>query len=163
HNNDCLPPRSSACSASRIDYMPQPKARSNSAAPCCSHFAGGNKPMNATKLGIGTIALAAFVSSGTASAQPKVTGTMQRAKATSQRRIRGGGPGHGVLRQGQKCIWTKPLTIARAKSKDASDAGTADVNGSKSRDMGYNVSTMDNGDQFTVRYTGTSTMADGLP
>jgi hypothetical protein len=56
-----------------------------------------------------------------------------------------------------KCTWTKGLDIAGVQSKTGEDTVYSEMNGAKSRDTGYHVATMTNGDQFVVRFNGAST------
>jgi hypothetical protein len=57
-----------------------------------------------------------------------------------------------------KCTWTKPLELAGIQTKTGEDTVFSDASGAKSRDSGIHVSTMENGDQFVVKFSGTSTV-----
>ena len=93
-----------------------------------------------------------------ASAQTKITGTIQCAKPDPQSAIPvGDRPGHAFVVMKVKCTWAKPVELAGVKGKTGEDTVFAEANGAKSRDSGYDVTAMENGDQFVVRFTGTST------
>ena len=112
-----------------------------------------------TKLGIALVfAGLAFVASN-ASAQTKISGTIQCAKPDPQNVLPvGDHPGHALVTGKVKCIWTKPMDLAGAQTKTGEDTTFSDVDGAKSRDSGYHMTTMDSGDQFVVRFTGTSAL-----
>jgi len=94
----------------------------------------------------------------TAGAQTKISGTIQCAKPDPQNAIAvGDRPGHALVVMKSKCTWTKPMELAGVQTKTGEDTVTADSNGAKSRDSGYHISAMANGDQFVVRFSGTST------
>jgi hypothetical protein len=67
-------------------------------------------------------------------------------------------PGHMLMVEKASCTYTMPLEIAGAKSKDGTDASTMEISGSTGRDNGYHTATMDNGDKFVVRFSGSSKM-----
>jgi len=99
-------------------------------------------------------------------AQTRITGTLQCDKPSPQYTISvnadAGGAARTLLLQQSKCTWSKPLEIGGAKSTDAVDSGIVEADASRSRDTGYDVSSMDSGDQFTVRYTGMSALDGGV-
>jgi hypothetical protein len=91
-------------------------------------------------------------------AQTKITGTIQCAKPDQQNAIPvGDRAGHALVVMKAKCTWTKPMEVAGVQTKTAEDTVVADSNGAKSRDSGYHISTMANGDQFVVRFSGATT------
>jgi hypothetical protein len=95
---------------------------------------------------------------GSAGAQNKVSGTIQCGKPDPQNAIPvGDKPGHAFVVMKAKCTWTKPLELSGVKSKTGEDTVFADSSGAKSRDSGVHISAMENGDQFVVRFTGTTT------
>ena len=55
-----------------------------------------------------------------------------------------------------KCTWTKPVELAGVKAKTGEDTAFSEADGAKGRDSGYDVTTMANSDQFTVRFSGNS-------
>jgi hypothetical protein len=67
-------------------------------------------------------------------------------------------PGHMMMLRGAACNYTTPMEIAGLKTTTGHDAGTAEVTGSASKDSGYHTATMDNGDKFTVWFSGKGTM-----
>ena len=73
-------------------------------------------------------------------------------------------PAHALVVVKVKCTWTKPIELAAVQTKTGEDTAYSDADGSKSRDSGYDVTTMANGDQFVVRFNGTSTLdKNGAP
>ena len=109
------------------------------------------------KLKIALVIAGLMLAAASAGAQTKVTGTIQCAKPDPQNAIPvGDRPGHALVVMKAKCTWTKPMEVAGIQTKTGEDTVTADSNGAKSRDSGYHISTMANGDQFVVRFTGTS-------
>ena len=93
-----------------------------------------------------------------ASAQTKITGTIQCAKPDPQNAVAvGDRPGHAFVVMKAKCTWTKPIELAGVQAKTGEDTVFAEANGAKSRDSGYDISTMANHDQFVVRFSGATT------
>jgi hypothetical protein len=94
-----------------------------------------------------------------AGAQTKISGTIQCAKPDQQTAIPvNDKPGHAFVVVKVKCTWTKPFELAGAAVKTGEDTAFSEVDGTKSRDSGYDLTTMANSDQFTVRFNGTSTV-----
>ena len=94
----------------------------------------------------------------TSGAQTKITGTIQCAKADLQNAIPvGDRAGHAFVIMKAKCTWTKPMELGGVQTKTGEDTVSAEANGAKTRDSGYHISTMANGDQFVVRFNGTTT------
>jgi hypothetical protein len=94
----------------------------------------------------------------TAGAQTKITGTIQCAKADPQNAIPvGERAGHAFVIMKAKCTWTKPMEFGGVQTKTGEDTVFAEANGVKTRDSGYHISTMANGDQFVVRFSGATT------
>jgi hypothetical protein len=93
-----------------------------------------------------------------AGAQTKITGTIQCAKPDTQNATPvGDRAGHALVVMKGKCKWTKPMEVAGVETKTGDDTVFADSTGTKSRDTGYHISTMANGDQFVVRFSGATT------
>lgn len=67
--------------------------------------------------------------------------------------------GHALALHKSACTYETPIEIEGIKSKDAVDVGTSEVRGMKITENGYNTSTMENGDKFTVHYSGRATAA----
>lgn len=114
------------------------------------------------------LALAAvFIFHSACSAQTRISGAFRCDKPNMQYTIpaaaeaAGGNPadaaaktGHTLVLQQSACNWTKPPQIAGATPKDGVNSSTADVDGARSHDLGYIQISMDNGAEFTLRYTG---------
>lgn len=110
------------------------------------------------KLRIALVLAGLMLVAAGANAQTKITGTIQCAKADPQNAIPvGDRPGHAFVVMKSKCTWTKPMELAGAQTKTGEDTVFAEANGARSRDSGYHISTMANGDQFVVRFSGTTT------
>ncbi len=110
------------------------------------------------KLKIALVFAGLILVAASAGAQTKIAGTIQCAKPDPQNAIPvGDRPGHALVVMQAKCTWTKPMEIAGINTKTGLDTLSADSNGTKSRDTGYHISTMDNGDQFVVKFSGTTT------
>jgi hypothetical protein len=108
--------------------------------------------------------VAVLVSFGVASAtaQTKISGTLQCGKADTQQVVSvGDRPNHSLGVQQFKCTWSKPLEIEGAKSKDDVLTETNDISGSTVRTRGFDVGTLDSGDKTFVSYQGTATTKDG--
>jgi len=108
--------------------------------------------------------VAVLVSFGvaSASAQTKISGTLQCGKADTQQVVPvGDRPDHSLGVQQFKCTWSKPLEIEGAKSKDDVLTETNDISGSTVRTRGFGVGTLDSGDKSFISYQGTSAMKDG--
>jgi hypothetical protein len=97
-----------------------------------------------------------------ASAQTKISGTIQCGKADPQHLVPvGDRPDHSLGVEQTKCTWSKPMEIEGAKSKDGVSTTTTDISGDTARERGFHVSTMDSGDKFFVWYQGAATTKDG--
>ena len=69
-------------------------------------------------------------------------------------------PGHAIMLQKTTCTWADGgLDMEGLKSKGVVDVSTGEMRGVKMTDSGYNTTTMDNGDKFTVHYSGPATAA----
>jgi len=95
----------------------------------------------------------------TTSAQTKVSGKAHCPKAESNSQDVGDKPGHLLLLQKQTCTYTTEMEIAGAKTKEETDVFTTDMNGAMGHDNGYGVLTMDNGDKFALRFSGSTKMS----
>lgn len=92
-------------------------------------------------------------------AQTRISGTIQCAKPDQQTAIPvNDRPGHAFIVAKVKCTWSKPFEIAGVQVKTGEDTVFSEADGTTTRDSGYDVTTMANSDQFTVRFRGTSTV-----
>ncbi len=96
--------------------------------------------------------------------QTKVTGTSLCGKPDPQHMIEvGDRPNHALEISQSKCTWTKPMDIAGTQTKDDVVTEAAEMRGTSSRDHGYVVGTLANGDKTFVHFQGTATLKDGAP
>jgi hypothetical protein len=99
------------------------------------------------------------LAASSAGAQTKISGKLQCGKPDPQNVLPvGDRPGHALVTGKVMCTWTMSLEIAGAKAKTGEDVTFSDVDGARSRDTGYHATTMDSGDRFFVRFSGTSTL-----
>ena len=117
------------------------------------------------KLKIAVVFAGVILAAACAGAQTKLSETIQCAKADPQNAIPvGDREGHAFVIVKVKCTWTKPIDLAGVSSKTGEDTAFSEADGAKSRDSGYDVTTMANGDQFVVRFSGASTLdKNGMP
>jgi len=107
----------------------------------------------------GLLWLAALVLALPASAQTKTGGKVHCAKSDPDSMIEvGDKPGHAMYMRKAACTWDGQ-EIEGLKTKSGVDVATGEANGSAAHDNGYHTATMDNGDKYTVRFTGSATMA----
>jgi hypothetical protein len=98
-----------------------------------------------------------------ASAQTKISGTLQCAKPDQQQAIEvGDRASHSFVISQTKCTWTKSFEIAGVQSKEHVYTSFIEVSGNRSRDQGYAVGTMTNGDKYYVRSQDSATLKDGV-
>ena len=111
----------------------------------------------------GATVLFAFAIAATAVAQTKISGTVQcKPEPVAPVEI-GDKPGHAFAIVKSACTWTTPMEIAGAHTKTGGDVVVAEMNGNSSSDHGYHLDDMDNGDKFTVRFSGSGKSKDGKP
>ena len=96
----------------------------------------------------------AFVWSGGALAQTKISGTCACKRAQLQMLDVGDREGHKLGVEQYKCDWTKPLDLDGDKSKDGVATHTADAQGQKNRFRGVHVVTTQGGDKIYLPYQG---------
>ena len=109
---------------------------------------------------IGLVALALAIS---ASAQTKISGTVQcKADPITPVEI-GDKPGHAYAIIKSSCTWTKPMDIAGSQTKTGTDVTVSEMTGDSSNDHGYHMDTMASGDKFTVQFQGKGKSKDGKP
>jgi hypothetical protein len=107
--------------------------------------------------------LVVFALAAVASAQTKVSGTLQCAKPDQQHAIEvGDRPNHSFVINQMKCTWTKPLEIAGVQSKEDVYTGFSEVSGNRSYGQSYGVGTMTSGDKYYGRTQGSATLKDGV-
>jgi hypothetical protein len=110
------------------------------------------------------LSLFVFALATLASAQTKISGTLQCGKPDQQHAIEvGDRPNHSFAISQTKCTWTKPLEIAGIQTKEDVYTGFNEVSGNRARGQLYGVVTMTNGDKYYVRGQGSTTMKDGVP
>jgi hypothetical protein len=108
--------------------------------------------------------LVVFALAAVASAQTKISGTLQCAKPDQQHAIEvGDRPNHSFAISQTKCTWTKPAEIAGVQSKEHVSTSFSEVSGNRSRDQGYPVGTMTNGDKYYGRTQSSATLKEGVP
>jgi hypothetical protein len=96
--------------------------------------------------------LTVFALATAASAQTKISGTLQCGKPDQQHAIDvGDRPNHSFVISQTKCTWSKPLEIAEAQSKEDVYTGFSEVSGNRARVQEYGIGTMTNGDKFYCR------------
>jgi len=107
----------------------------------------------------GFIVLMALTLASAASAQTKVSGKAHCAKGDPEHAIEvGDAAGHVLTLRKAACTWNEGMEIAGMKAKTGLDVASGEVTGATMRDNGYHTATMDNGDRFTVHFTGTAKM-----
>lgn len=108
------------------------------------------------------VAVVVGFGAASASAQTKVSGTMQCPKAETQQFVPvGDRPEHSLGVEQYKCTWSKPLEIEGAKSKDDVITETNEISGGSVHSHGFSVDTTEGGDKYFTRFQGTATMKDG--
>lgn len=99
-----------------------------------------------------------------ASAQTKISGTVQCAKADiHQKADIGDRPNHSFVLSQSQCAWTKPLEIGDTKDTTGVSTAFDELRGNTSHTQGHVVDTMASGDKAFVSYRGTATLKDGVP
>jgi hypothetical protein len=107
----------------------------------------------------GFMVLMALALASAAGAQTKMSGKAHCAKGDPDHAIEvGDAAGHVLTLRKAACTWSEGLEIAGLKAKSGVDVATGEVTGATMRDNGYHTATMDNGDTFTVHFTGTAKM-----
>jgi hypothetical protein len=100
--------------------------------------------------------LLASIAAGAQTAHNKISGKQTCAKPDPNYSIDVGDmPGHSFMMQKSTCHWDKALKIAGENSTDSTDVASVEANGPSMTEHGFNMTTMDGGDKFTVRYMGT--------
>ena len=108
--------------------------------------------------------IAAFAIAVTAAAQTKISGTESCPKPAEMHMLAvGDNPNHSLMLSQAECTWSKPVEIEGLKSKSNHNTSTNDINGGRTRDQGYVIGTMENGDKFYVTHQGAGSMKPGAP
>ena len=94
----------------------------------------------------------------TTNAQTKISGKAHCPKADMNSADVGDKPGHMLMLQKVTCTYSTPLEIAGAKNKAALEVFTTEMSAATAHDTGYETATLDNGDKYTVRWSGTTKM-----
>jgi hypothetical protein len=103
--------------------------------------------------------LAALMIALPASAQTKIAGKVHCDKADPNSMIEvGDKANHLLYARKAACTWDGSQEIAGLKTKTGVDVATGEVNAATMRDSGYHTATMDNGDKYVVRFTGSAAM-----
>lgn len=97
-----------------------------------------------------------FVS--TATAQTKASGTLQCSKSDPMHMVEvGDKPGHAMIVDKSTCSWSKPMDIGGMQAKDGSSTEMSEANGAKSTGSGTHWGTVEGGDKYFVRFSGSAT------
>ncbi len=70
---------------------------------------------------------------------------------------------HSITLDQRVCNWEKPINLDGMSATEYTATGVDDVQFDKSRDHGYAVGTVSNGDRYFLRYEGTATLKAGVP
>jgi hypothetical protein len=65
--------------------------------------------------------------------------------------------------QSVTCRWKKPVELAGFRSTEYVSSGVDDIQFDKSKDAGYAVGKIANGDKYFIRYEGTAVLKKGVP
>lgn len=107
---------------------------------------------------LAVLTLAVPASAQTTATAEKLTGKAHCAKSDPNYTVEvGDKPGHMLTMQKTTCTWTDGQ-ISGLTPKSADDQSTGEVTGASGHATGYHTVTMDNGDKYTVRYTGSMTI-----
>lgn len=98
-----------------------------------------------------------------AAAQTKFAGKCSQPKPDPSYTIPvGDREGHAMSLMKAKCTWSG-AELAGVALKDEEDTVVSDLEGSTSRDNGYGVGMLTNGDKYFVQFEGTTTFKNGAP
>lgn len=109
---------------------------------------------------LAVVGLAAAVA---ASAESKVSGTMQCKSQPPSATPIGDVPNHAFAIVKAQCTWTQPIQVGGVTGKDGEDTIVTEMTGDTASDHGYFVGTMANGDKIHVKFGGSSRSKDGKP
>ena len=95
-----------------------------------------------------------------ASAQTKISGTLQCGKADPSHAVEvGDEPGHVMTLGKVACTWSKTFEMAGSASKDGYSIASGEIRAGKSTENGIHIGTLANGDTYFVRFRGDGTAA----
>ena len=98
-----------------------------------------------------------------AAAQGKFSGTCSQGKPDPNYMAQVGDKAdHAIGLAKVKCTWTKG-EMGGVALKDEDDTVTSDIHGKTSKDLGYGVGTLADGDKYFVKFTGTTTYEKNAP
>ena len=110
------------------------------------------------RLGV-LVVVCIVVNAGSARAQSKLSGKCsypKPAQADAHVVPVGDKPNHALVLIKETCTWAPGAEMAGVTLKDEVDVMTSDMSGATSRDRGYGVGTLANGDKYYVRFDGTT-------
>jgi hypothetical protein len=108
---------------------------------------------------LGVLALAAPAAAQPTLTAGKISGKVHCAKADPDYTVPvADKPGHILTLQKSACTWTGG-DVAHLTPKSGDDESTGEMVGPSGRATRYHTVTMNNGDRYTVHYTGSMTMA----
>ena len=106
----------------------------------------------------------AFALASAASAQTKLSGTLECKKADPMHSIDAGDRDkHSMAVAKFECTWAKPITMGGGQAKDGANVEFDDTTGATTSARGVHWGTMVSGDKYFVRYQGTTTAKEGSP
>ena len=115
------------------------------------------------KLKIIVTFLTVFALAATASAQTKISGTLQCSKADPVYTIQvGDRSDHAFTISKLTCTWTKPTEIAGINHKNEEVTVFGEVTGNRVQARSRNVDTLANGDKYYVSTQASETLKEGL-
>jgi len=102
--------------------------------------------------------------SASAGAQSKFSGKCNQGKPDPNYTAAvGDRPDHTISLGKVTCTWAAGAELAGVALKDEQDTFTSDASGKTSRDKGYGVGTLANGDKYYVTFQGTTIMEKNAP
>lgn len=108
--------------------------------------------------------LMALALASAASAQTKLSGTLQCSKADPMHSLDvGDRDKHSMAVAKVQCTWTKPFEMGGSQTKEGTNVEFDDTTGTSTSFRGVEWGTMVNGDKYFVRYQGTATAKEGAP
>lgn len=93
-----------------------------------------------------------------ATAQTKASGTLQCAKPDPMHMVEiGDKPGHSMMTSHSACTWSKAMDVGGAASKTGNSTDIAEMTGNKSNGSGVHWGTVEGGDKYFTRFSGSAT------
>ena len=97
-----------------------------------------------------------------ASAQTKISGTLQCSKPDPMHSVEAGDRDkHSMAVAKIHCTWTKPMEMGGSQTKEGDNVEFDDTTGTSTSVRGVHWGTMANGDKYFVRYQGSATAKEG--